>query len=30
MENVVVKVFNENPKLPAVIKVNGQIYHIKD
>lgn len=30
MENVVLKIFTEAPKLPAVIKVDGKTYHIKD
>lgn len=29
MENIVVKVSNEAPNLPAVVKVNGKSYHIK-
>lgn len=28
MENIVVKVLNEAPKIPSVIKVDGQSYHI--
>lgn len=30
MENIVVKVFTEAPKLPAVIQIDGKNYHIKD
>jgi hypothetical protein len=30
MDNVVVKISNEAPSLPAVIKVDGKTYHIND
>jgi hypothetical protein len=30
MENIIVKVSSEAPKLPAVISVDGKTYHIKD
>lgn len=28
MENVVIKISTEAPKIPDVIKINGQVFHI--